>query len=320
MPLQRRAAAPLPCPPVPPPPAVLLHLDDFAGGRCRAVVSAGQRVLRGEPVGISAGGAWVHAPVSGVVRAVRGSGLVLENDCRDAPGADIEPLASLEDAQPHRVLERLTRSGLLTADLRPLPQRLTPCHALALAVLTQTDEAVFFALLHQVLGGVRALGRLAAPRRLLLFYSRGLRAVAQAARQLSFPAEAVAVDAQAPGLEALLAGRALEPGVTLGDLGLLVFSPREAAALYDAIYLGQPYLKTTVLILGPGVRERTVRTVPLGTSVRHLLQATRRTAPTVLLGDAKTGQILRNLDTPLGKGDGLITCLTGRRLTPADRD
>lgn len=302
----------------PPPAAVMLYLDDFAGGRCRAVVTPGQAVRLGDPVGVSAGGAWVHASVSGVVRAVSAGALVLENDFRFAPGRAIAPLSSLEDVPRDQVLRRLGRAGLLTGDGAPLPQQLQPCHALALAVLTEADAAVYFSLLHQVLGGFRAMGRLVQPRRLLLFHDRRLGAVARAARRLQLPAEPVAVDGMDARLDLRLAGRALEPGVTLGDLGCLVFSPRGAAALFAAIYLGQPYIQQAVVICGPGRRERTVRIVPLGTSAAHLLAAAHRTAPTILLGDAATGRILRNPNTALGKGDGLLTCLAGKRLTPAD--
>lgn len=302
----------------PPPAAVMLYLDDFAGGRCRAVVTAGQSVRLGDPVGVSAGGAWVHASVSGTVRAVSAGALVVENDFRFSPGRAIEPLSSLDDVPRAAVLRRLGRSGLLTADDAPLPEQLQPCHALALAVLTEADAAVFFAMLHQVLGGFRAMGRLVQPRRLLLFHDRRMRAVERAARRLQLPAETVAVDGTNPQLDLRLAGRGLEPGVTLGDLGCLVFSPRGAAALFAAIYLGQPYIQQAVVICGPGRRERTVRTVPLGTSAAHLLTAAHRTAPTILLGDAATGQILRNPNIALGKGDGLLTCLTGNKLTPAD--
>lgn len=305
------------CAAVPPPGAVLLYLDDFAGGLCRPVVAQGQPVRLGDPVGVSSGGAWVHASVSGTVRAVGAGALVVENDFRSAPGKSVEPLSSLEGVAREPVLRRLVRAGLLTADGAPLPEKLQPCHALALTVLSEAEAAIFFALLHQVLGGMRAMGRLVQPQKLLLFYDRHLRQVEKAARRLRFPAEALAVDGAAPGLDLRLTGRTLEPGVTWGDLGCLVFSPREAAALFAAVYLGQPYIQQAVAICGPGRREWTVRTVPLGTSAAHLLAAAHRTAPTILLGDSATGQILRNPNTALGKRDGLLTCLTGRTLTPA---
>ena len=302
---------------VPSPGAVLLYLDDFAGGLCRPVVAEGQTVRLGDPVGVSDGGAWVHASVSGTVRAVRTGALIVENDFRSTPGRSVEPLSSLEGVAREPVLRRLSRAGLLTADGAPLPEKLQPCHALALTVLTEAEAAVYFALLYQVLGGVRAMGRLVQPRKLLLFYDRRFRPVEKAARRLQFPVEAVAVDGAAPELDQRLTGRRLDAGVTWGDLGCLVFSPREAAALFAAIYLGQPYIQQAVAISGPGRREWTVRMAPLGTSAAHLLAAAHRTAPTVLLGDAATGRILRRPDTALGKRDGLLTCLTGRTLTPA---
>ena len=80
----RRPSAPL-RPTVPPPPAVMLFLDDFCGGLCHCLVSQGQTVRLGEPVGSSSCGAAVHAPISGVVRAVGSGALVIENDFQNTP-------------------------------------------------------------------------------------------------------------------------------------------------------------------------------------------------------------------------------------------
>ena len=314
----RRPAAPL-RPTVPPPPAVMLFLDDFCGGLCHCLVSQGQTVRLGEPVGSSSCGAAVHAPISGVVRAVGSGALVIENDFQNTPDWRIEPLACLEDAEASHLLARLARSGLLTADFTPLPQRLEPCHALALAVLTQEDYLLFSALTQSIFGGLRALARLVRPRRLLLFHDPRCAPVSRAARALCFPGELIEVDGTAPQLNRQLTGRSLERGVTLGDLGCLVFSPQGAAALFDAIYLGQPHLKTTVVLLGPGGGPPAVCTVPLGTSLAHLLTQTRRSAPTVLQGVEKRGRILRSHNAPLTKTDMVFTCLSGPALTPTGR-
>ena len=96
---------------VPAPGAVLLYLDDFAGGLCRPVVAEGQTVRLGDPVGVSDGGAWVHASVSGTVRAVRTGALIVENDFRSTPGRSVEPLSSLEGVA-RAAVERVNRGEL----------------------------------------------------------------------------------------------------------------------------------------------------------------------------------------------------------------
>ena len=294
-----------------PPSAVMLYLDDFCGALCQPLVRAGQRVRRGEPVGAASCGAQVHASVSGVVRAVGSSALVIENDGRDTPDRRIAPLACLEDVPREPLLQRLPQLGLLTYDLSPLPQKLQPCHALALAVLSDADFCLFQVFARQIFGGIRALATLLRPRRLLLYYDPKRAPAAETARLLKFPGELQTVDGRCPQLAQRLAGRSLERGVTLGDLGLLVFSPQGAAALWDAIYLGEPYLRMGVVIAGEKRRTRTVCTVPLGTSVAHILAQAHLSAPTVLLGSQETGRILRDPTTPLNKGDTLLTCLGG---------
>ena len=152
MPLALRRPLPPITAAIAPPSAVMLYLDDFCGALCQPLVRAGQRVRRGEPVGASSCGAQVHASVSGVVRAVGSSALVIENDGRDTPDRRIAPLACLEDVPREPLLQRLPQLGLLTYDLSPLPQKLQPCHALALAVLSDADFCLFQVFARQMLG------------------------------------------------------------------------------------------------------------------------------------------------------------------------
>lgn len=302
---------------VPPPPAVMLYLDDFCGGRCRCLVRTGDRVLQGQQIGAADGiGAAVHASVSGVVRAVGGGAVVIENDFRNAPAAETEPLSTLDDAAPACLRQRLFSSGILTAEDKPLwlPAD-RPCHVLALNLLPRDNAdtaALTWEAPDRVFGGLRALMRILQPRRTLVLWDRRCPDLGQLLLRYGVPAEPLAVDGRRAFPVQQLTGHVPEPGVTLTDLGCLVVDAQGAAAVWDALYCGQPFLRRQVLLTGPRQGQAISLIAPLGTAVCHLLAAAQRSAPTVLLGSASTGRMLRELQTPIGKADGRLACLTGR--------
>ncbi len=316
----RRAVQPVPIAPVPPPPAVMLYLDDFCGGRCRCLVQNGDSVRMGQAIGLPVGhGAPVHASVSGVVRAVGGGAVVIENDFRDTPCGELEPLPVLEELPQEALRQRLAAGGLLTADGQPLlPAAGRLCHALALDLLLREDadpEALALAAPDRVFGGLRALIHVLQPQRTVVVWDRSHPEWEQLLLRWNVPAESIAVDRRKPFPMALLTGHALEPGLTAADLGCFFVDAQGAAAAWDLFYGGQPYLRRQVLLAGPRRGQAVALTAPLGTAVCHLLAAAQVSTPTVLLGSAAKGRILRQLQTPIGKLDGRITCLEG--VTPA---
>ena len=302
---------------VPPPPAVMLYLDDFCGGRCRCLVRTGDHVALGEPIGLPDGnGAAVHASVSGIVRAAGGGAVVIENDFRDTPAPGAEPLPTLYEVPAETLRQRLNASGILTWENRPLllPAG-RPCHVLALNLLSpdpSEQDAPPLETPERVFGGLRALIRIAQPRRTLVIWDRRHSETGVLLQRYGVPAESFPADGRKPFPLSRLTGHAPEPGIALDDLGCLVLDAQGAAAVWEALYWGRPNLRRRILITGPRSHDAVSLTAPLGTAVCHLLSAARISAPTILLGSAKTGRILRELQTPIGKTDGRITCLSGR--------
>ena len=302
---------------VPPPPAVMLYLDDFCGGQCRRLVQTGDRVALGQRIGQPEGsGAAIHASVSGVVRACGGGAVVIENDYRSTPFAGSEPLSTLEEAPLEMLRRRLNDSGILTAEERPLvlpADRV--CHVLALTLLPRepSDPCPFVPEApDRVFGGFRAMMQVLQPRRALVVWDRRRPEVGQLLRRYGVPAESISADGRKPFFPYQLTGRPPEPGVWLDDLGCVVLDAQGAEAVWEALYWGQPYVRRRIRITGPRPNSAVSVTAPLGTAVCHLLAAAQISAPTVLLGSAQTGRILRELQTPIGKADGRIACLTGR--------
>lgn len=315
VPLLHRSASVAPSLNVPPPPAVMLYLDDFCGGRCRCLVRTGDHVALGQPIGQPDGnGAAVHASVSGTVRAVGGGAVVIENDFRNTPAPGAEPLASMDEAAPEELHRRLNGSGILTWECRPL--RLwaeRPCHVLALNLLPRDPwDCLPVEPPDRVLGGLRALIHAARPRRTVVLWDRRRPETGQWLLRYGVPAESIPADGRRPFPAERLTGCAPEPGMTLDDLGCLMVDAQGAAAVWEALYWGQPCVRRQVLLTGPRPHDAVFLQAPLGTAVCHLLSAAGIDASTVLLGSAKTGRILRERQTPIGKSDGRITCLTGR--------
>lgn len=278
----------------------MLYLDDFYGGRCRTLVQTGDRVLLGQIIGLpESGGAAVHASVSGTVRAIGGGAVVIENDGRDTPAPETHPLPSLEDGNPQQLLAGLEQMGLLTAEHLPLVlPKDRPCPLLGLSVLSQASQSQTSS--EQMLGGFLALVRLLKHRRVVLLRDKRRPAHSRLLEQFGIHAEDWALDPHSPLPVEQLTGAPAVRGLSLGDQGCVVLDAQGAAAVWDGLYSGQPYIRRQVLITG--TREALSVTVPIGTAVGHILSALDLSPTSVLL----SGHPLRQLQTPIAKGDSVI--------------
>lgn len=106
-----------------PPEQVVLALDQHIGEPAEPLVRPGDTVLCGQPIAAASprGGAWLHASVSGRVRALemrpaphRPTGalsIIIDNDGRDAR-AEPQPVA-FEELHPLELCEHIARGGIV---------------------------------------------------------------------------------------------------------------------------------------------------------------------------------------------------------------
>lgn len=259
---------------VPPPPAVMISLRSYRGDPCRRLVSKGDTVLQGQPIGQPPeGGAWVHAPVSGTVRAVSETAVVIENDFRQTPLADIAPIPSPEELHPRFLRRRLSLAGILTAETRPLPLwKESICKLLVLSLLPQEasepDPMLLFPS-DRVFGGLRLLKTLLQPQKTVIVSCRQYALSGALALAFGHGAELLSLDIRSQ--DAAL--RRLTGHPTTESARVLSVTPRTCAAVWDAAWLDQPMISQTVLIGGPGLCAPVAVRVPLGTAAAHILTA-----------------------------------------------
>lgn len=300
---------------VPPPPAVMVSLRSYYGAPCRRLVSKGDAVLQGQPIGQPPdGGAWVHASVSGTVRAVNGSAVVIENDFRCTPVSDSAPVIAPEELHPRFLRHRLTRSGILTAEQRPLPLwKEAACQMLILSLLPKEPsepEPMLLFPSDRVFGGFRLLKTLLQPRRFVIVTDRHHALSGALALAFGHGAEILTTDSRSPSSAfQRLTGHSFPPNRPLESSKILLFTPAGCAAVWEAAWLDQPMISRTILISGPGLCSPVAARVPLGTAAAHILSA--------VSGEETTLQLTDGTHNVIGKTDRQVLCACP---TPADPD
>jgi Na+-translocating ferredoxin:NAD+ oxidoreductase RnfC subunit len=259
-----------------PPAAVLLSLKDHHGGFCSCMLQKGQQVLQGQRIGLpQAGGAAVHASVSGTVRAVSAAAVVIENDFRNTPAPDCVPL---EDPDGDALTEKVANAGLLTADRQPLLPAL-PCRFLVLSLLPQNsgepDPLQLYGI-DSIFGGLRLARQLWQPKELVIFWDKRCRSSGVLAKSFGGDALLLPMDSRYPGAEPQVLRK------KLWSLGMsrdcLLLDGAGAAGLYEAVWLGQPWIRKTIVLR----RDGRAAQVPLGTALDSDSLIVEKTTPTLV--------------------------------------
>lgn len=261
---------------LPPPAAVLLPLKDHCGRFCRCAVQKGQYVFQGQCIGIPAfGGAAVHASVSGTVRAVNAAAVLIENDFRNAPAPDCVPL---EDAHGDALPDRVANAGLLTADGQPLLPALPCCH-LALTLLPRNagepDPLQLYGV-DRVFGGLRLARQLWQPKKTVIFRDKRCHSTGVLAKSFCADALLQAADSRYPGGEPQNLQRRLW---TMGmEQDCLLLDAAAAAGIFDAVWLGQPWIRKIVFF----GKDRQAAEVPLGSALGQDGRTAEKTTPILM--------------------------------------
>jgi len=312
--VQSKTSAAVPLVTVPPPSAVMVSLRSFSGAPCRRLVAKGDTVRLGQPIGQpNEGGAWVHAPVSGTVRAVNTSAVVIENDFRSTPVSDNSPIIAPEDLHPQFLRHRLAHSGILTEKQRPLPLwKEGACQVLILSFLPQNpwepDPMLLFPS-DRIFGGLRLLKKLLQPRKTIILSDRRHSLSGALALAFGHGAEILSTDARSySAVFHRLAGH-LPSQTHASEENTVLVSPRTCLAVWEAVWLDLPFLSQTVLIGGSGLCAPVAVRVPLGTSAAHILSA---------VSGAETSLALAgSAHSVIGKTDTVLLCAAP---TPTDPD
>jgi len=331
--------APAPCPL---PPLLKVALVQHAGLPAVACVAVGDRVERGQRIGLAEGanGADVHAPCRGRVVAIEAGDLpqlpgmqvdhVVIASEPDAGAGHLPPL-DWQQASPEQLRERIRAAGVVglggagfpTAEKLAIGRELLVLNGAECEPWIACDDALLQAHADEVVMGGRLLARAAGASRILLAIEDTMPAALVAAQAAiasvgEGAVELVAVPTRYPEggerqLIQVLTGLEVPRGGLPRDIGVLVQNVATARAAWRAVALGEPVTERIVTVTGPGVVAPGNFVVRLGTPVSHLVeQAGGYTdgATRLLLGGPMMGQALAHDQFPIGKQHNCVLVLT----------
>lgn len=320
-----------------------LPLSQHIGAPSRALVRPGQKVERGQVIAEASGfvSTHLHAPVTGSVKAIelrlapngkRVETIVIQADAYSSQKVTPIEVPDSKTADTEALIDAIQRGGLvglggaafpthvklkvpkgkrvqfvmlngcecepyLTCDHRVMAERAADVkRGLDLIMQATGAERAYIGVELNKPDAIAALEREVDPKRVEVV---GL--------QVKYPqgAEKMMIDA-------ILAKEVPAGGLPL-DLEIVVQNVNTAAALADLFDRGQPLIERAVTVTGPGVRRPANVIVPIGTSVREVIEHCGGLLPEarqVVLGGPMMGMAQKSLDVPVTKGTSGILVLT----------
>jgi len=326
----------------------VLPLSQHIGAPSKAVVVAGQRVRRGEPIAepTSFMSTALHAPVTGRVRAVElrlhPSGkmmpaVVIETDPFDSqrlPEAAPVDAATLTVAE---MVERVQRGGLVGLGGAAFPThvkfQVPEGRRIRFVLINGCECEPYLTCDHRVMverpeaalrGAEIIMAFVKAERGYVGIEANKPDAIA-ALRAVAPPSiEVVPLQVKYPqGAEKLLIDAIFGEQVPVGglplDIGILVNNVGTTVALADLFDRGIPLIDRVVTVTGPAVtRPRNLR-VPIGTPLAAVIEhcgGLRSGVRQVVLGGPMMGFPQKSLDVPILKGSSGVLCLDRAATVP----
>ncbi len=330
-------------------PALLtVPLSQHTGVPCEAVVSAGEQVAEGQPIGRASGriSAAVHAPVSGTVKRVepaphplgrKAMAVLIEPDGRE-DRRYLEPLGeAVETLAPEAIRERVREAGIVglggaafPAHVKYSPPAGRPIDVLIIngcecepyltadyriMVEHAADVVLGARLIAHTLGVERIVAAVEddKPRALERLQEKGGQALQYASLPARYPQGAEKVL-----IKALLDREVPRGGLPL-DVGVVVANVGTARAVAEAVRDGKPLIERVVTVTGGGVRRPGNFLARIGTPFSALLEeAGGLTGPAgkLVMGGPMMGVAQLSLETPVVKGtSGLLVQPAGEAAT-----
>lgn len=337
---------------IPVPPRLILPLSQHVGQQAEAIVSPGERVLRGQPIARPSGyvAAKVHASSSGTVVAIEDhpvphpSGLsapciVIETDGLDEPWNGYEPLPDFGNLGGVELRARVRAAGVvgLGGAAFPTAVKLGAGAGLKMLILNGAecepyiccDELLLKERPEEVLAGAQVLMRALEIDRCCIAIEED-KPLAKLALDNAITAAGerriavVSVPAIYPEggerqLIKVLTGEEVPARGLPPDIGYLCHNVGTAAAVARAVLAGEPLISRIVTVTGGGVvRPRNLQ-VRLGTPIAALVDACggyTDSAQHLLMGGAMMGFPLPDDSVPVVKATNCIVVASRDDIQP----
>ena len=332
----------------PEPDVLVVPLCQHIGAPCKPLVKKGDEVTVGQKIGDNTGLCVpVHAPVSGVVKAVEmrahSSGktmlsVVIENDHRGTLCPQIHPRTAEEISglTPEQLMEIIHQAGIVGMGGAAFPTHVKLSSGLGKVdtVIVNVgecepyitaDDRLCREMPEQIISGLKLILKVFGLSGAHIAVEDNKPEAAKSLQACLCAADNIKVDilpAMYPqGAEKQLiqaiTGRQVPSGGLPAAVGCAVFNAATCKAIHDAVYDGMPLIRRVVTVSGNIVMEPKNLLVPIGTSFNDLMEAvgTSQNPYKVLSGGPMMGVTQYDLSVPTVKGTNAVTILKhgGRR-------
>lgn len=330
-----RGGAPVP---MPAPSRVVIPMSQHIGAPCSPLVKVGDTVKLGQKIGDGEGVCSpVHAPVSGVVKAVEQMPIpggrqcvcvAIENDGKDTPDPSIKPRATHKGMSPAELADIVREAGICGMGGAAYP---TNSKILSTAGKTETllinacecepyitsDDTVMCTWPEKVILGARIVADVIGAKHTVIAVEDNKPEAVEALRSKLGDNEDIEVRVlptrypQGAKKQLILAvtGREVAPGARTGAL----FNVTTIYSICRAVYEGMPVIEKVVTVTGEGANEPKNVIVRIGTPLEELLKfagGMREETCKVVCGGPMMGTAQGDLSVPVVKGTNAVLCLT----------
>ncbi|MGL9769293.1 MAG: electron transport complex subunit RsxC [Sodalis sp. (in: enterobacteria)] len=335
---------------LPLPDKLIIPLKQHLGPEGELQVSAGDNVLRGQPLTVGSGRTLpVHATTSGKIAAItphrtaHPSGLaelcvILLPDGRDR-WVILKPLADFQHYSPSQLLERIHESGIagLGGAGFPTAVKLSDEPKLKTLIINgaecepyvTADDRLMREHADEIVTGMAILHHILRPRRLVLgIEDNKPEAIAALKDALcKHPTGELCViptkypSGSAKQLTKILTGKEIPVGQHSSTIGVVILNVGTVYAIKRAVVNGEALTERVVTLTGEALAWPGNVWARLGTPVSHLLTHAGfipPTEPTVIMGGPLMGFTLPVLDVPVLKISSCLLAPSIQELTPAE--
>ncbi|MBT8048144.1 MAG: electron transport complex subunit RsxC [Xanthomonadales bacterium] len=323
------------------------------GREAKALVSTGQKILKGDPIGSFAhlGSGYVHAPTSGIVTAIArhpnshpsgedGACIVIKPDGLDQ-WKPLQPIENWEQAEPGLLRQKIQESGIVGLGGAVFPTAykvgeasLRGIHTLILngsecEPYISCDEMLMREQPQSIILGARILQRAIGAERTIIAIEDQMGAVHASLSGAVEQSGATEIDivqvttiypeGGEKQLVQVLTGLEIPSGGRPTDLGLLCQNVATATAVARAVVEDKPLIERIVTVTGNGVRRPRNLMAQLGTPIANLVDQCggyTGDAARLILGGPMMGYALSSDSNPVIKAANCILVLTESDIQP----
>jgi len=316
------------------------------GAPCSPVVSKGDRVLVGQKLGNN--DAFVSAPVlssvSGTVKDIAmrmtSSGtletcVVVENDLKYEKDPFWVPLDNYAEADPKEYIRRIRDAGIVgfggatfptAVKLSPPPDKVIKwliVNGVECEPYLNCDNRLMLEEPHKIVEGLQLIMRLFPEAEGIIAIEnnkpQAIAVMEEEVKKHNIPKMSVKpLTVKYPqGSEKMiieaLTGQEYIMTALPADVGCIILNVRTVHQIWEAIAAGEPAVSRVVCVTGEAIANPKNIHVPLGTSVRELIDLCggfREQPVKILSGGPMMGIALRTIDVPVVKGTSGILALT----------